>query len=182
MDIKKIEVWRKVLEELSEVVYAGDPGLRRETKKATVEEGVKIGRKLAETLMKYRKIAGYGRGLAAPQIGVNKSVFVTFVDNHIQVFINPKIITKSQETNYYRELCLSCGIMSADTKRAAEIEMQWTDEFGKKHQEKFGDFLARLYQHEEAHLRGILNLDEAEKGGIEVLNFDPLQEKIRDKR
>jgi peptide deformylase len=60
--------------------------------------------------------------------------------------------------------------------------MEWTDTQGKNHKERFDGFLARLYQHEEAHLRGKLNLDEAVNGGIEFMHFDPLKEQLRDKR
>ena len=60
--------------------------------------------------------------------------------------------------------------------------MEWLDVEGKSHKEKVDGFLARLYQHEEAHLRGKLNLDEAADGGIEFMLFDPLKEQLRDKR
>lgn len=132
--------------------------------------------------MGYRKEVGYGRGFAAPQIGESKTVFVTFVDNELQVFINPKITAKSSETTFYRELCLSSGIMAVDTERPEWIVIEWTDVEGKRHKQRFEGFLARLYQHEEAHLRGRLNLDEAAEGGIEFALFDPLQEKLRKTR
>jgi peptide deformylase len=45
--------------------------------------------------------------------------------------------------------------------------------------ERFDGFKARLYQHEVAHLNGLLNLDEATPGGIEFVNFDPLKEQLR---
>jgi peptide deformylase len=60
--------------------------------------------------------------------------------------------------------------------------MEWTDAEGQNRKEKFGDFLARLYQHEEAHLRGVINLDEAASGGIEFATFDPLKEQLRQLR
>ena len=60
--------------------------------------------------------------------------------------------------------------------------MQWMDENGVEQTEKFDGFLARLFQHEEAHLRGLINLDEAVKGGIEMATFDPLAEKLRNAR
>jgi peptide deformylase len=144
-----------------------------------VEEGVALGLKLGEVLIRYRKAVGFGRGFAAPQVGENKAVFVTFVNDQLQTFINPQIIEKSASTNSYRELCLSSGIMSADVKRSEWIIMEWTDANGTKHKEKVEGFLARLYQHEEAHLRGIINLDEAKTGGIEFATFDPLKEQLR---
>ena len=171
--------FQNTLQQFPEVKYAGDPILRTPTEEVSIEEGVELGNKLGDTLIRYRKVVGYGRGFAAPQIGENKSVFVTFVNDELQTFINPKIIERSTETNYYKELCLSSGIMSADVERSEWIVMEWFDIKGEKHTEKFDGFLARLYQHEEAHLRGIINLDEASQGGIEFALFDPLQEKLR---
>lgn len=169
----------KTVEQFPEVKYAGDPILRTPTEDVSIEEGIEIGKRLGETLLRYRKAVGYGRGFAAPQIGENKSVFVTFVDDELQTFINPKIVERSSTTNHYKELCLSSGIMSADVERPEWIVMEWTDINGVKHKEKFDGFLARLYQHEEDHLRGIINLDRASDGGIEFALFDPLQEKLR---
>ncbi len=169
----------KVLQDFPEVKYAGDPVLRRVAKKVTVEEGKILGGRLGKVLARYREAVGYGRGFAAPQIGENKAVFITFVDDKLHTFINPKILKKSEKTNFYRELCLSSGIMSADTERAEWIVMEWFDEKGVRHEEKVEGFLARLYQHEEAHLRGKLNLDEVTEGGIEFALFNPLEEKLR---
>ena len=182
-DIKEIsERFCEILDKFPETKYAGDPILRQSTEEVSVEEGIKIGKKLEEVLIKYRKEVGYGRGFAAPQIGENKSVFVTFVNDQFNTFINPKILERSKETNFYKELCLSSGIMAADVERPEWIVMEWTDENGQLHKEKFDGFLARLYQHEEDHLRGIINLDHACDGGIEFATFDPLGEEIRKTR
>lgn len=178
----RVETFSRVLQEIPEVRYVGDPILRTPTIHATLEEGIEIGKTLGEVTIKYRKIAGYGRGFAAPQIGINKSVFVTYVGDKLQVFINPLILEKSQTTNFYKELCLSSGILSADVERPEWIVMKWTDEEGKEKQEKVDGILARLYQHEEAHLRGIVNLDESAPGGIEICTFDPLKEQLRTSR
>jgi len=149
----KVNGFGKILDEFPEVRYAGDPVLRQVAQEVSLEDGVELGKKLGEILTRFRKAVGYGRGFAAPQIGVSKAVFVAFVDDQLQTFINPKIIERSKETNYYRELCLSSGIMAADTERSEWIVMEWMDVTGGKHTEKVEGFLARLYQHEEAHLR-----------------------------
>lgn len=167
------------LKEFPEVKYAGDPILRQPAVEVSVEEGIELGERLGEILMRYRKTVGYGRGFAAPQIGESKAVFVTFVNDKLETFINPKMVEWSDKTNFYKELCLSSGVMSADVERSERIAMEWTDVEGQKHEERFDGFLARLYQHEEAHLRGILNLDQASDGGIAFATFDPLKEQLR---
>ena len=169
----------ETLKDFPEVRYAGDPILRQSTQEVSIEEGIGLGKRLGETLMRYRKAVGYGRGFAAPQIGEDKSVFVTFVNDDLQTFINPRITERSKDTNFYKELCLSSGIMSADVERSEWIVMEWTSVDGQEYKERFDGFLARLYQHEEAHLRGVINLDEATAGGIEFATFDPLKEQLR---
>ncbi len=177
-----VSTFTRALNQIPEVRYVGNPILRQQAQAVEIEEGKKIGEELNSVLLRYREIAGTGRGLAAPQIGLNKAVFVTFANEKFQTFINPKIIERSSETNFYKELCISSGIMAADVERSERITMEWTDAEGIKHREKFEGFLARLYQHEEAHLRGIINLDEAAPQGIELATFDPLKEQLRKTR
>ena len=179
---EKVSVFNSVLNEIPEICYVGDPVLRQQTQTVEVDEGKIISDKLGKTLLHYRKLARTGRGLSAPQIGISKAVFVAFVDNKLETFINPIIIEKSNENNFYKELCLSSGIMSADVKRPDWVVMEWTDIEGLKRKEKIEGFLARLCQHEEAHLRGIVNLDEAIPQGIEFATFDPLKEQLRKNR
>ncbi len=175
-------VFNRVLVEIPEIRYVGYPNLREKSKVVEVAEGKIIGDQLGKVLLRYREITGMGRGLAAPQIGINKTVFVTFEDGKLQTFINPFIVERSQETNFYRELCVSSGIMAADVERPEWIVIKWTDIEGVSHKDKVEGFLARLYQHEEAHLRGVVNLDEAAPGGIMFVTFDPLKEQLRKTR
>lgn len=72
--------------------------------------------------------------------------------------------------------------MAVDTERPEGIVMEWVGLNGDKQSGRVDGFLARLYQHEEAHLRGKLNLDEASEGGIGFALFDPLKEQLRKTR
>ncbi len=175
----KIALFERVLAEVPELRYAGDPILRTPAKSVALEEGLLIGKRLEEVLLRFRAITGVGRGLAAPQIGEGASVFITYVDDTVETFINPRIVSTSDTNNMYKELCMSVGILAAEVERAEEIQMEWTDAEGNSRSGTFSGFLARLYQHEEAHLQGRLNIDEATPGGIEFATFDPLQEKLR---
>lgn len=91
-----------VVDQFPEVKYVGDPLLRQPAEEATIEEGIEIGNKLGEILLRYRKAVGYGRGFAAPQIGINKAVFVTFVDDRLEIFINPKILKRSKKQTFIK--------------------------------------------------------------------------------
>ena len=180
IDIKKrTELFLRVLKKFPEFRYLGDPILRTPTQSVDITEGAEIGSRLGGILVKYRQIAGIGRGLAAPQIGISKSVFVTYLDDEIQTYINPKIISSSQSNNSYRELCLSCGTMWVDIKRPEIINLQWTNKAGGKQEKEFTGLVARLIQHEYDHLQGIPNFDKAEAGTIEFVTSDPLAQKLR---
>ena len=173
-------IFGQLLDECPELVYIGDPILRQKTTGASLEEGVEIGNKLKITLEKYRTITGFGRGLAAPQIGESKSVFVTHVGDKFQIYINPKIVEKSSKSNFYRESCLSCGFLSVDVQRPSSITLEYTNEGGTVRNEKLESFQARLIQHEYDHLEGVVNIDKAELGSIDFMIKDPLMEQIRD--
>lgn len=172
---------KEVLTACPELTFIGDPVLRNGCAEVTLEEGLKIAKKLICVLKKCRKITGYGRGLAAPQIGLNKRVFVTFVDDKFTVYMNPIITHKSETTNYYRELCLSSGCLWADVERPDSIVIKYRNEQGIIVREGNEGFLARLRQHECDHLEGVINLDKAVPGSIEFVTRDPLKEALRDK-
>lgn len=179
-DIKiQTQKFLKILDKFPEFRYLGDPILRKKTIPVSFKEGLDIGLQLEKTLVALHKTAGYGRGLAAPQIGHSKSVFVTLVDDKIQYFINPRLVSKAVHSNYCRELCLSCGFVWPDVKRPESVVMQWKDKEGNNQEQEFTGFQARLIQHEYDHLLGIPNIDRAERGTIEICCTDPLNEKLR---
>jgi len=169
-----------VLKECPEIVFIGDKVLRQKTDEVSVSEGAEIGKRLQSVLAKYRKITGLGRGLAAPQIGENKSVFITYVDNQFKTYINPKIIQKSSDCNLYKEACISCGFIWCDVKRARSVKLEYQDEKGDKKTEELDSFCARLIQHEYDHLQGVVNIDVALPKSIEFMLSDPLKEQLRD--
>lgn len=177
--IKHTKSFLRVAEEIPEICYAGSEILQNPTTTVTYEEGMLIAAALKTTLSSYREITGYGRGIAAVQIGLSKSVFVTYVGDLFQTFINPVITASSSAQNRYRELCISSGMVSAEVVRAAEITMKWTDEDSVEQQESFKGMLARLYQHEMDHLCGIVNIDIAEPKSLHIVQTNPFAETIR---
>lgn len=173
--------FQKVMETFPEFRFIGDSILRRRAKEVTVSEGIEIGNILGNTLIKYRELVGYGRGLAASQLGIDGAVFVTYLDDQVQTYINPRVTFKSDIYNFYREFCLSCGIVWGDVKRPAEIRMEWEDNNGNRQKREADGFLARLWLHEQSHLLGELNVDLIVPGTLEIMTSDPLKEVLRDK-
>lgn len=107
-----------------------------------------------------------GVGLAAPQIGEYIRLFIVEVKNNedqksfpLTVFINPKIIKKSKEIEVEEEGCLSLPGIWGMVPRHKKIEVEASDENGKKFSLACEGFLARIIQHEMDHLDGILFID-----------------------
>jgi peptide deformylase len=101
-----------------------------------------------------------GVGLAGPQIGLMKRIFVTHVEkDEPRVFINPSIIETSQETVKAEEGCLSVPGVYADVIRSESVKVQAWNEKGKPFTMETSGLLARVIQHECDHLDGILFLD-----------------------
>jgi peptide deformylase len=107
---------------------------------------------------------GDGVGLAAPQVGLLKSLFVCHVNgDQPRVFINPQIIGTSQELFPYEEGCLSIPGMYGDVIRPATVTVQAVNEQGKPFKLDAEGLLARVVQHEIDHLKGVLFIDHLEE-------------------
>ncbi len=118
---------------------------------------------LAEDMLE-TMYAAPGRGLAAPQIGVDARLFVidaTWKEGvkAPQVFVNPEIVAASTETKPYTEGCLSIPDRLIRIERPAEITLKWQDQKGAWHEQAFDGFHATVIQHERDHLDGILCID-----------------------
>jgi peptide deformylase len=101
-----------------------------------------------------------GVGLAGPQLGVMKRIFVVHVQGDTErVFINPSIIETSHETCKYEEGCLSVPGIYANVIRSESIKMQAWNEKGRPFTLEANGLLARVILHEYDHLEGILFLD-----------------------
>jgi peptide deformylase len=96
-----------------------------------------------------------GLGLAAPQIGVQKQLFVYDVDDSPQVLINPKIVESSGEW-VYDEGCLSIPGLYVEMLRPKLVLVEATNLEGNTIQIEADELLARLFQHEIDHLQGVL--------------------------
>jgi peptide deformylase len=104
--------------------------------------------------------AGKGVGLAGPQIGFMRRIFVVHVDGDVpRVFINPSITATSAETVKYEEGCLSIPGVWADVIRARTLQIQAWNEKGRPFTMEVDGILARVILHEYDHLEGVLFID-----------------------
>ena len=113
--------------------------------------------------------AAPGIGLAAIQVGVPKRVLVIDLQEPEEeggepirdprVFINPEILTSSDQDVPYTEGCLSVPDQYAEVERPDRVRARWLDEKGKSHEEEIEGLLAVCLQHEMDHLEGVLFID-----------------------
>ena len=110
-----------------------------------------------------------GIGLAAVQVGVPKRVLVMDLHEPAEdggdvvkeplVFINPEILSESDEEVPYTEGCLSVPDQYAEVMRPDRVRARWLDEQGATHEEDLDGLLAVCLQHEMDHLEGVLFID-----------------------
>ena len=101
-----------------------------------------------------------GVGLAAPQVGKKLRLFVAVADDDVKrVFINPQIVSTSEEVGDYEEGCLSIPGVYETIRRPVRVTVQALDENGKPFTLEADGLLARIIQHETDHLDGILFID-----------------------
>ena len=140
------------------ITVYGDKILRENTKPVKNVDEVIIAtiRDMFETM---RNASGIG--LAANQVGLDKSIFVVdlspiegYEDSDPVVMINPEIISESEELVTIEEGCLSLPLLRADVERPEAVEVKYIDTDENEKIIEADDWLARVIQHEYDHLIG----------------------------
>ena len=155
-----------------EILEVPHPGLRAVAKPvAVVDDSVrKIVADMFDTMYDAR-----GIGLAATQVAIEQRIVVIDLQETVGegedakavrtplVYINPELISVSDETNFYSEGCLSIPEQYAEVERPAACRARWLDEQGAAHEGDFDGLLATALQHEIDHLNGVLFIDQISK-------------------
>lgn len=105
-----------------------------------------------------------GRGLAAPQIGVTRRIFVMDAswkagEPAPQVLVDPEIIARPGAVETAEERCLSIPDYPVQVARSTLITLRWFDLLGRRHDTQMAGVDARIAQHEADHLDGRLIID-----------------------
>ncbi len=147
------------------VLQLGDPGLREVAEKVSDPAASEIRalvEDLSDTLAYWRKTTGYGRGIAAPQIGANvRAIFLRLPGEPPWPVVNPEIVWRSEEKIVVWDACLSFLSIFMQVERHREITVRYQDLSGAWHEVRANEDrnLSELLQHEIDHLDGILAVD-----------------------
>jgi peptide deformylase len=172
-------IWRAMA--IREILEVPDPRLKIVSKPVEVfDDALKtLAADMLETMY-----AAPGIGLAAIQVGVPLRLLVIdlqeedeeaeAVECHThggephfhkpvkrepRVFVNPEILSPSEELNVYTEGCLSVPEIYAEVERPKTIRARWQDLEGNVHEEDMDGMWATCLQHEMDHLEGVLFID-----------------------
>ena len=155
-----VEVVRHLTSSLAGMAYEirtfGDPVLTAKAAEVTDIDGkiVRIVEQMFDTLYD----TDSGIGLAAPQVGIQRQIFVWDIDGEPEVIFNP-VIAESDGEWTYDEGCLSIPGLYVEMVRPKKVLMTGVDIDGNEVSFEADELEARLFQHELDHLNGVLMFD-----------------------
>jgi len=140
-----------------DIRVVGDPVLRQRAAEVTEIDGTlaRLARDMIATMYE-----APGVGLAAPQVGVQKRMFVYDIQDGsgAKVVVNP-VVSEHRGEWVYEEGCLSVPGLSWEIGRPKEVHLTGLDLDGNEVSIDADELLARLFQHETDHLDGVLLLE-----------------------
>lgn len=146
---------------LAQVRQYPDPVLRMAAPE--VEEFDEDLARLVER-MKSLMVDAFGLGLAAPQVGILRRVFVFQADeDEAAALVNPVIVERSDEAEVDEEGCLSIQGVRVPVERNVSVTVEARDETGEAVRLELEGLPARVAQHELDHLDGTLILDRTDE-------------------
>lgn len=156
----------------------GDPVLKQRADEVTNwDDNLKL---LAQDMLDTMYDAP-GVGLAGPQVGVQKRIFVYDAGEGPQVVINP-VLSKFEDEWDYDEGCLSVPGLYWEIQRPKRVHLEGYDLEKNKISIDADELLARVFQHETDHLDGILLIDRLDpkrrKQALKSLREQSLQENV----
>ncbi len=155
------------------VLYPDDPlTLHAEPLDRIDSSTLDLAHDMLETMITYD-----GVGLAGPQVGLNKQIFVLCEPGERPMcFINPEILKREGSVDG-EEGCLSLPEIYASIPRAEHVLVKAYSEEGKAFSLEAHDFLARIIQHEYDHLEGKIFPDR-----LDILSRESLMHDWQEKR
>ncbi len=142
----------------------GDPVLKT-LATDVVEIDSKIAKLVADMIETMYEAPGVG--LAAPQVGVEKRLFVYDIGDGPETILNPRITETAGEW-VYEEGCLSVPGLYFEIVRPAQVHLEGIDLDGNAVSIEASELLGRVFQHEVDHLDGILLLERLDDAQLKI--------------
>jgi peptide deformylase len=144
---------------MPDVLLLGDPRLRVRSSEVDSFDPHAFD-ELAKALDAFRKQHGFGRAIAAPQIGIAQRFVAVNLGRGTFFVVNPVVTWRSDETFAMWDDCMSFPDLLVRVERARSLSLRYVDERGEAREWKeLGIAEAELLQHEIDHLDGILAVD-----------------------
>jgi len=145
------------------ILPLGDPRLRivcEQVKDVGDRTFQAENQRLKAALNAFRSEWGFGRGIAAPQIGIPKRFVSINLGEGTHTLINPGIKWRSPETFTLWDDCMCFPDLLVRVRRNLSVSISYLDELGEpKAWEHLGQAESELLQHELDHLDGVLATD-----------------------
>lgn len=141
-----------------DILKLGDPRLYETCEPVHKEELPLVQdwvKDLHEAMEDIRARYGFGRGIAAPQLGIMKRLFYLNLDKPY-IIINPEIVNPSKEFFELWDDCMSFPNLLVKVKRHQSLTLEYWDENWQKQSWNVEGPISELIQHEYDHLDGIL--------------------------
>jgi len=147
------------MKHLADLLLLGDPRLY-ETGELVLESELPLVAgwvaDLHNVMEEIRATYQFGRGIAAPQLGIMKRLIYLNIDRP-DVIINPEIVTVSDETDELWDDCMSFPNLLVRVRRHRSLTITFRDEQWQPRTWDVTDWgLSELLQHEYDHLNGVL--------------------------
>lgn len=143
---------------LSDLLLLGDPRLYQSCDPVLPEELSLVPAWVADldnVMREVRAKYGFGRAIAAPQVGIMKRLIYMKIDKPV-VFINPELTAVSQDMFELWDDCMSFPNLLVRVKRHCSLTINYLDENWQPQSTGLEGGLSELLQHEYDHLNGIL--------------------------
>lgn len=166
---------------LEQIVLLGDHRLRRVSRPADWRSPnhACAGARLKTTLAEFRTRHGFGRAIAAPQLGYELRLVACHLSSgdlaapEAFLMLNPAITWRSTETFTLWDDCISFPDLLVRVRRHCSISLRFTDESGRiRIVERLDASTSELLQHEVDHLDGRLAVDLALDGNSVINRSD----------
>ena len=141
-----------------EILLIGDPRLyeiSEEVREEELEALRPVFEDLFDCIRGIRRDFGFGRAIAAPQIGVQKRLICMLTDKPY-VIINPTLEFVGEEMMELMDDCMSFPNLQVRVRRYRHCILRYRDENWQLREKRMDDDMAELIQHEYDHLDGIL--------------------------